>query len=166
MIDNHYVLCSALWMASPDMERSKVTHISLVGHHFLGCTILLQKRIFERAQMKLVIFVSLVAVSIVGLTKAGTPSNWPPVLSPFPSFPVSLPYAMPVKDVDRRALLRVLLSSVMKSSMQAASEQDNDDVMMFLRLLQQRNLKQKKEEAKEERCVCITSPCYCSQWPF
>ena len=120
--------------------------------------------------MKLAFFVALLTISTVGLTKAAP--RWPPIGLP--------PIEWHGEDVDQRALLQGLLSSMMKSSTQVASEQrypffpfenedmaseqgTDDDTVWFLKLLQQQIMKQEEEEAEEERCVCIRSPCPCSR---
>ena len=122
-----------------DNERSKVTHISLVSHHFLVVLLCSTKESLEELKMKLVFFVALVTVSIVGLTKAAP--RWPPIGLP-PDFPIDWH-----RDVEK------------------ASEQGtDDDTVWFLKLLQQQIMKQEEEEAEEESwCVCIRSPCPCSR---
>ena len=79
--------------------------------------------------MKVFILVVLATVCIVGLSKAA-------------------PYHLK-EDVDQRALLQALLSSMVK---EADAKQENTQ-------LEQRE----EDNAEEEWCVCVTSPCPCAR---
>ena len=77
--------------------------------------------------MKVLVLIALVTVCIVGLSRAA-PQRWQ-------------------EDIDQRALLQALLSSMVKE----AVKQENTQ------------LQHKEEDAQEEWCVCFRSPCPCAR---